>query len=91
MRNITIGDIAKEAGVSKCTVSYAINDSGHVKKETKERILGIVKKYHYVPSNIARAVRTDKTRNILYITTCSERPSVVMFATGVRRRLLKDS
>lgn len=87
MRNITIKDIAKEAGVSKCTVSFALNDSGYVKKKTKDKIIKIAKKYNYRPSNIARAIRTKKTKNILYITTYFRQPAAVMSISGVEKRL----
>ena len=43
MSNLTIMDIAREAGVSKATVSRVINNSGAVSPRTKERVLEIIK------------------------------------------------
>lgn len=40
MNNLTIMDIAREAGVSKATVSRVINSSGAVSQKTKERVMG---------------------------------------------------
>lgn len=54
MNNLTITDIAKEAGVSKTTISRVLNHSGAVKPETREKILGIIEKNHYSPSATAR-------------------------------------
>ena len=41
-KEFTINDIAKEAGVSKATVSRVLNVSASVKTETKERVLEIM-------------------------------------------------
>ena len=43
---ITIKDIAREAGVSKSTVSRAINNGHGIDIKTKDRILDIIEKYN---------------------------------------------
>ena len=43
---ITIKDVAELAGVSKATVSRALNNSGYVSPETKKKIDEIIEKYH---------------------------------------------
>ena len=48
MSNLTIMDIAREAGVSKATVSRVINNSGAVSPRTKERVLEIIKENKHV-------------------------------------------
>ena len=55
---VTIGDIAKEAGVSKATVSYIINNRQDVKisDETRKKVLQICNLRQYSPSPIARAL-----------------------------------
>ena len=47
---ITIKDVAELAGVSKATVSRALNNSSYVSPETKKKIDEIIEKYHYLPS-----------------------------------------
>ena len=37
-KNITIKDVAKEAGVSIATISYYLNNKKKLKEETKEKI-----------------------------------------------------
>ncbi|RPJ23043.1 MAG: LacI family transcriptional regulator, partial [Planctomycetaceae bacterium] len=64
---ISIADIAKEAGVSRATVSRALNDSGYVKTEKKTQIVRLASKYSYVPNTIARGLRTGKTKTIAVI------------------------
>lgn len=54
MANVTINDIAKEAGVSKATVSRVLNDPSTVKQHTRERITEIMKNRRYSPSTSAR-------------------------------------
>jgi len=64
---ITIKEIAKKANVSVSVVSYALNDSGYVKKDTKEKIKKIASENNYVPSHMARAIRTRKTKTIALV------------------------
>lgn len=70
---VTIGDIAKEAGVSKATVSYIINNRQDVKisDETRKKVLQICNLRQYAPSPIARALisadsRTDNVIGIYF-------------------------
>lgn len=53
-KEFTINDIAKEAGVSKATVSRVLNNATTVKPETKEKVLEIMEKRHFSPSATAR-------------------------------------
>lgn len=47
---MNINDIAKMAGVSASTVSKIVNNKdGSISSETRERVLKIVKEYHYAP------------------------------------------
>ncbi|MEW9094507.1 MAG: LacI family DNA-binding transcriptional regulator [Clostridiaceae bacterium] len=63
--SITIKDIAREANVSIATVSRVINNKEDgVSKETREKILQIMKKHNYIPSSIARGLVTKKTNII---------------------------
>ena len=62
--SVTIYDIAKEAGVSASTVSRVINDKSTVKKETRDRVLEILKKNNFVPNVAARGLVTQNSRMI---------------------------
>lgn len=50
----TIADIAREAGVSKMTVSRVISAPLTVRKETRERVARIIAELHYTPNRSAR-------------------------------------
>jgi LacI family transcriptional regulator len=60
----TIKDVAKLAGVSISTVSYALNNSGSVSEETKKKILKAAKELQYKPNATARNLKKKKTDTI---------------------------
>ena len=55
----TIADVAREAGVSKGLVSFALNDRPGVAAATRERILRVADEVGWVPSVRARSLSTD--------------------------------
>jgi LacI family transcriptional regulator len=60
----TIFDVARQAGVSYGTVSRVINDSPHVKAETRERILATMHELGYVVNKQARSLAGGSTQMI---------------------------
>lgn len=61
---IGIKDIAKAAGVSISTVSYALNGSPKVTEETRSRIKAIADELNYVPNMAARTLKKQQTHII---------------------------
>jgi len=59
---VSIKDIAKQAGVSISTVSYALNGSDKVTDETSARILQIAKELNYIPNASARNLKKRETK-----------------------------
>ena len=59
----TIKDVAREAGVSVSTVSYALNRKGPAIKESHKRVLAAVEKLGYVPDATARSLVNSRTNN----------------------------
>ena len=57
---VTIKDVAREAGVSVTSTSYALNNSGPVSEEKKQRIYDAAKKLGYVPSGVAKSLQSKK-------------------------------
>ena len=60
-KEVTINDIAKEAGVSKATVSRVLNNPEKVAKKTREKILRVIQEKNYRPNPMARSLTTRKT------------------------------
>ena len=60
----TIKDVAKKAGVSISTASYALNNQSNVHPDTKKKILAIAKELNYYPNGSARNLKTKRTGNI---------------------------
>ncbi len=63
-KKITIKDVAKIANVSFSTVSRALRNDKVVKKETIEKVVGIAKKYNYIPNSFAQYLKTQKSKII---------------------------
>ena len=63
----SIIDVAKKAGVGIVTVSRVINNSGYVKKETRERVEKVIKEMDYVPNEIARSMTRQKNNIVAFI------------------------
>ena len=91
MGKINIKNIAKIAKVDHSTVSRALRDSPLVSKVTKQRILQIAKRYNYVPNEIARSLKTNKTRIVGLIVSDIKNPFFTEIISAAEARLAKDN
>lgn len=66
-KNVTIYDVAREAGVSLATVSRVINGSHVVKPATRDRVLDAIQRLDFKPNQIARGLATSKTTTIAIV------------------------
>lgn len=60
----TVVDVAKKAGVSVSTASRVISGRGYVAKETRQRVLQAAAELGYVPNQVARSLRLNRTKMI---------------------------
>lgn len=65
MKKASIADVAKEANVSKSTVSQYLNDRLHyMSEDTKDRIKVAIDELNYQPNYVARSLKQKKTSTI---------------------------
>ncbi|UCA54154.1 LacI family transcriptional regulator [Streptomyces sp. WA6-1-16] len=60
-RTVTLLDVARAAGVSKSTVSDALQGSGRVAAETRDRVRAVAAELGYRPNSAARRLRRAST------------------------------
>lgn len=65
----TSADVAREAGVSRATVSYVLNDRRDVRitPATREHVLTAARRLGYQPSPAARALRAGRGDVVLFL------------------------
>ena len=54
-------DVARAAGVSRMTVSRALKKDSPISKETREKILKVVREMNYVPDQMAGSLTTKRS------------------------------
>jgi DNA-binding LacI/PurR family transcriptional regulator len=65
----TSADVAREAGVSRATVSYVLNDTPHqsIPEKTRGRVLKAAADLGYTPSAAARVLRSGRSEVVLLL------------------------
>jgi LacI family transcriptional regulator len=63
-RRVTMQDIADRLGISKVTVSKALNDKPGVSEELKKKIIDLAVEMNYKINSAAKALKTNRTGNI---------------------------
>lgn len=63
-RRVTIADVARAAGVSRTTVSHALNGLGRVDPQTRELVRQVAERLGYRPSLRAQRLRRGESRTI---------------------------
>ncbi|MFV3075570.1 LacI family DNA-binding transcriptional regulator [Niveispirillum fermenti] len=63
-RRATLKEVAKAAGVSLASASYAINGTGSVGDQTREHVLAVAARLGYRPNQNAKAMKTGRTGTI---------------------------
>ncbi|MFJ9451360.1 LacI family DNA-binding transcriptional regulator [Herbaspirillum sp. NPDC101397] len=79
----TIKDVARHAGVSYTTVSHVLNKTRPVSSEARDRVLVAVEALAYVPSALARSLRSNATGSIGLIIPNNTNPYFSEVARGI--------
>ena len=67
MSRTTIADVAREAGVTKATVSHALSGNRPISEETRAKVLAAAAKLDWVPSQSARALATRRANAVAVV------------------------
>lgn len=70
-RGLTIHDVARAADVSIGTASKALNGTGHLKKETRDRVLAAAASLGYRPNDLAQSLHRARSMTVGLITNDS--------------------
>lgn len=63
-KHATLVDVARQAGVVAMTASRAINRSGYVSKDVRERVLKAARKLDYRPNVVARRLKGQRLQAV---------------------------
>ena len=83
MKRVTILDIAKEANVSKATVSRVLNETSAVHPDKKQAVLDAVKNLGFRPNAVARSLAKGRSMTIGVLTQLIGSPFFDAVAQGV--------
>ncbi|MGZ0069662.1 LacI family DNA-binding transcriptional regulator [Microbacterium arborescens] len=86
---VTIGDVAKAAGVSRSTVSYALSGKRSISPEVRSRIEEVVRDLNFTPNAGARALATSQTNVIALLAQFLDdefAPAMLQYIRGVTDR-----
>jgi len=86
---MNIDEIAYIAGVSKSTVSRALNSSGYVSAETRQRVLDVVQQSGYRRNLIAKNLRSKKSNFVGLIIPDIANEFFSLFAKSLETNLRK--
>jgi DNA-binding LacI/PurR family transcriptional regulator len=86
VKPVTIGDVARAAGVSRSTASYALSGKRSISDEVRQRVIDAVVRLGYTPNAGARALATSQTMVIGLLAQFLEdefAPAMLQYMLGV--------
>ena len=82
--NVTIADVALRAGCSKTTISRYLNGKFEfMSAESKERIAAVIEEMNYRPNNLARSLKSSRSRLIGVIMADISNPFSSILVKGI--------
>lgn len=86
-KRVTISDVSAELGLTKGTVSRALNGYSDISDGTKKRVIKAAETMGYQPLSHAQAIRTGRTRSLGLVLQMndhdSQRPFLAGFLSGI--------
>jgi LacI family transcriptional regulator len=90
MRRVTIEDVAQAAGVSRQTVSRAMNDKDEISQETKQRVMQAIQELGYRPNRLAQGMVTQRTYTVGLVVSNITNPFFPEVTRGVQDTALAN-
>ena len=85
MGRVTIGDVARRAGVSRKTVSRVVNREENVSDALRRKVERVVAQLNFVPDRQARSLRSGKSFHIGFAYESPSSYFVISLIEGIRR------
>lgn len=85
---VTIRDVAAAAGVSVTTASRALNDSGRMQQETRDRVRATAKELGYRPNSMARGLVQQRSFTLGLLTNDTYGRFTLPVAAGLSRAMV---
>lgn len=86
MSKVTIEDISRHTGLSRGTVSRALNDRPDISHQTKQKVLDACRQLNYVPSHAARSLATGRSFAVAVLVEDLRSAFAACFLRGVIAR-----
>lgn len=68
-QRVTIADVAREAGVSRTTVSHALSGQGKVNAATRDKVKEVAERLNYRPSVRAQSLRSGRSQTLALLSS----------------------
>lgn len=86
----TIKDVAKAAGVSLSTASYALNGSSKISEATRNKVLEVARRLNYQKNGLATDLKRSSTKTIALILSDMSGPYYTELIRGVQETALEN-
>ncbi len=86
-RQVTLADIAREAGTSASTASRALSGHGYVSADARDRLLDAAERLGYVPNASARTLKQQTSRVVGVVVSDLRNPFYARLAAGIEQTL----
>ncbi len=84
MRRVTIGEVARQAGVSRKTVSRVVNREANVSDKLRRKVEKVVAQLNYHPDRQARSLRSGRSFHIAFLYGAPSSYFVIRLLEGIR-------
>ena len=93
-RRVTISDVSEALGLTKGTVSRALNGYADISDATRARVVATANRMGYRPLSMAQSIKTGRSRTIGFIVQLAEydahRPFLAEFLAGMSETASAD-